>query len=283
MQDVDRRTLIKALAGGSAALALGAGLVPRRARAAQTAAAAKSGLVFHGRGFEPMMSHVLTGESVELISRAGAPLELASAPTAPQKVTRTVAAGGKTSITFAKPGLYLLYDRATTRFDAKVGQVVARKEAPSFPLPAYAAVLVTDRNGRGLTPTTAKINIPDSYMTFEPWAIVVNAGEPVTFTNNDMDTHVAMPAPEPMLMPKGEGNGEALGTGLWLENMESFVPLTLKGGGGHAVITLAQPGLHHYYCPVHAVYSATDYTYAPLKSFGGYPFIMDGVMVVLPS
>ncbi|MDA8095859.1 MAG: plastocyanin/azurin family copper-binding protein [Betaproteobacteria bacterium] len=181
---------------------------------------------------------------------------------------------------FTKSGLYLFYDGATTRFDEKVGQVVAKRDAHQFPLPAYAVVLVTTENGRGLATTAAHIHIPDSYMTFEPWAIVVNVGEEITFTNNDMDLHVVMPSPEPMIMPEA---GAQARSALWLANMQSFSPITLKGRGGKGVLTLSEPGLHHYYCPIHAAYDSTAYTYAPLKTFGGYPFIMDGVIVVLPT
>jgi len=282
MDTISRRHFLKGLGAGAGGIALSGLFVSRTVFAAQSAAkgaaADEADLVFHGHGFDPMISHVITGESIGLASAAGSALKLVSAPDAPEKVSKSLAPGAKVSLSFNKPGLYLLYDETTTRFDAKVGQVVARKSAKQFPLPAYTVVLVTDRYGDGLKPTDGRISIPDSYMTFEPWVTVVHAGDPINFTNNDMDMHVVMPSPEPMLMPKSSGS-EAL----WQERMNSFAPLTLPGGGGTGVLTLAQPGLHHYYCPVHAAYSSTAYTFYPLKSYGGYPYIMDGVIVVLPS
>lgn len=251
---------------------------------AQPAGQATAGsIIFHGLGFFPMTSHVIVGQSIEVASEANDALQLTSAPGAPEKFERTIPAGGKVSLPFTEPGLYLLYDAATTRFDTKVGQVVAKRSARQFPLPAYTVILATGTNGRGLRPTAPTVTIPDSYMTFEPWTIVVNPGEPISFTNNDMDLHIVMPAPEPMMMPVQLAEYSAQGPRLWLEHMESFAPITLKGGGGKGMLTLSQPGLHHYYCPVHAVYDSADYTFAPLKSYGGYPFIMDGVIVVQPT
>jgi plastocyanin len=244
--------------------------------------AAKPNLLFHGTGFEPMTLHIVAGETIEIQSVARNALELMSAPAAPVEIRRTIAPGAGASLRFKEPGLYLLYDAATTRFDKKVGQVVAERSAKQFPFPAYAIALVTTANGRGLAPTTSQIAIPDSYMTFEPWAIVVEAGKKITFINNDMDMHIVTPSTEPMIMSEFGGSGSQLGTTLWLEKMQSFAPITLKPGGGRGVLTLSEPGLHHYFCPIHAAYNATAYTFAPFKSYGGYPFIMDGVIVVLP-
>lgn len=286
MQAMSRRYAFKTLLAGAA---LGLGAAPVFAKSAMPNMAkpasgpVKPDITFHGQGFEPMMSHIVAGGGVEIRCAAGNALQLTSAPGAPEKIHHTVGPTAQASLRFAKPGLYLLYDSTTTRFDEKVGQVVARRKAKSFPLPAYMVILVTTANGRGIANTKPQIAIPDSFMTFEPWAIVVNAGQPITFTNHDNDLHIAMPSPEPMLMPNPNGGGGQLGTAMWLEHMQSFAPITLPGHGGKGVLTLGQPGLHHYYCPVHAAYDATAYTFAPLKSFGGYPFIMDGVIVVLPT
>lgn len=208
-------------------------------------------------------------------------MKLASTPGAPETIRQTVAPNGKASIHFNKPGLYLLYDAETTRFDKKVGQVVAERSSKQFPMPAYAIVLVTTANGRGLDTTASHINIPDSSMTFRPWSIVVDAGQEINFVNNDMDMHIAIPSTEPMIMTEFRGSSRQLSSKLWMDKMQSFTPITLKGGGGKGVLTLSQPGLHHYFCPIHAAYSASAYTFAPFESYGGYPFIMDGVIVVL--
>ncbi len=137
----------------------------------------------------------------------------------------------------------------------------------------------------GLTPTKPDIVIPDSTMTFTPWTVIVTAGTAIHFDNQDGNMHIAMPAPEPMLMPLTlqQPAQSQSSKGLWLEKMNAFAPINLPGHGGTGVLTLSQPGVHHYYCPIHAVYDPAARTYAPLKSYGGYPFIMDGVIVVLPS
>lgn len=290
MTSLDRRYFLRSLVAGAA---LGSTVGASRAFAKSemsgmnmdksAAKRAKPDLVFHGQGFSPMTAHVTAGQKIEIMSVAHDSLEIVSAPTAPEKIRHRVAAGATASLRLTKPGLYLLYDSKTTRFDDKVGQVVAKKSAKQFPLPAYAMVLVTNAQNRGLKRTEPKVSIPDSYMTFEPWAIVVNAGEAITFTNDDEDLHLVMPSPEPMIMPKSVASSGQLGSGMWLEHMESFAPITLPGHGGKGVLTLSQPGLHHYYCPIHAAYDPTSYTFAPLKVYGGYPFIMDGVIVVMPA
>ena len=221
-------------------------------------------MLFHGTGFAPMVATVRRGESLQIQSVATRALRLVSAPSAPRSIVRVVGAGRAVSLRLSEPGLYLLYDALTTRFDAGVGQVAARSDSPHFPLPAYAVVLVTDRDGGGLALTAAHINIPDTTMTFQPWQVVCAAGAPVRFTNNDMDAHVVLPAPG--------------ATG----RHRSFGALALPAHGGTGVLRLARAGLYHYYCPLHARYRPRQYTFEPLKRFGGYPFVMDGVIAILP-
>lgn len=280
MQSISRRYLSQCLLAGAA---IGGAVGWPVASAKPKKKAVYPDLVFHGTGFEPMTLHIVAGKKIAVQSVAARALELTSAPDAPEKIQQTIAPGANVSVSFNKPGLYLLYDAATTRFDNKVGQVVAEKSAKQFPLPAYAVVLVTTANGRGLETTGSQIKIPDSYMTFEPWAVVVEAGKEITFINNDMDMHIVTPSTEPMIMSETGGSGGQPSTALWLEKMQSFAPITLKPHGGKSVLTLSQPGLHHYFCPIHAAYNANAYTFAPFKSYGGYPFIMDGVIVVLPQ
>lgn len=284
MTTISRRTILRYAGIGAGGLAIAGAIGAKESIASEQASATlpQTDIVFHGTGFAPMVSHFVAGESVTIASVSDSDLQLVSTPDAPEKISDDVMAHGNLKLKFDKPGLYVLYDNATTYFDEKVKQVAARKSAKHFPLPAYMIILVTDENGRGLETTGANIDIPDSYMTFEPWAVVVNAGDPITFVNNDMDLHIVMPSTEPMLMPRA-GSSEKLSASLWQEQMNSFDPITLPGHGGKAVLTLAQPGLHHYLCPVHAAYSPNDYTFAPLKSYGGYPFIMDGVIIVLPK
>ncbi len=267
---------------GAGVIALGALARPSRVFAAPLAArqsaTTTANVVFRGAGFSPLVSRVVSGETIKITSTARTKLHLVSAPQAPQPVTLTVAAGGRVSLRLTKPGVYLLYDDVTTRFDRRVGQVAARKGSRQYPLPAYAVMVVTNRAGGGIQPTGAHVNIPDTSMTFQPWVTVVKAGTPVTFTNNDMDLHVVTASTEPMITPKS-GRGE----GPLKERMSPFAPLTLPAHGGSATITLNRPGVYHYYCPVHAAYDEAYHTFQPLKNFGSYPFVMDGVIVVLPN
>jgi hypothetical protein len=46
---------------------------------------------------------------------------------------------------------------------------------------------------------------------------------------------------------------------------------------------LNKPGVYHYYCSIHAFFSAENSTYGPHKSFGGCPYVQDGLIVVLPD
>ena len=245
------------------------------APAVRPAAVHTAQLVFGGAGFDPLMAHLLVGDTLEIRSTAATKLHLVNAPGEPERVNRTVAAGERTVLRLGKPGVYLLYDDTTTRFDPEVNQVAARRDARTFPTPAYAVVLVTDRNGGGLRTSADQVHIPDTSMTFRPWVTVVRAGTPVVFTNDDMDPHVVAAATAPMIMP---GPGDVL----LRKRMPAFATLALAADGGSARLTLRQPGLYHYFCPVHAAYSPAAHTFRPLKSFGGYPFVMDGVIVVLP-
>ena len=234
------------------------------------AAAARSGLAravrvrFHGTGFQPMTAVLRRGQTLWIDSVAAQPLQLLSAPSAPQRIARYIGAGRAAALRLEVPGLYLLYDALSTRFDPVVQQVAARSGSRHFPLPAYAAVLVTDPDGGGVPLTGANVNIPDTSMTFQPWALVCRAGTPVRFTNSDMDPHVVVP-----LLARGES--------------APFAALPLPAHGGTGTIRLARPGLYHYYCPLHARYRPREYTFEPLRQFGGFPFVMDGLVAVVPA
>jgi hypothetical protein len=133
MESVSRRTTFKYLLAGAA---IGGAAQWPEASAKPTSEPAKSDIIFHGTGFEPMSLHIVAGERINVSSVAASTLKLTSAPDAPAKIQQTVAPHGKASIHFDKPGLYLLYDTETTRFDKKVGQVVAEKSSKYFPMPA---------------------------------------------------------------------------------------------------------------------------------------------------
>ncbi|HKJ95411.1 MAG TPA: hypothetical protein VKA32_07265 [Gammaproteobacteria bacterium] len=280
-----RRNFISGVLGSSA-LALVAPLSSPIARAGTTEGPDEDSRIrFVGTGFDPMVAHVETGSSLPFANHGSLPLDLVAAPDAPAAVRAHVAPGTRGSVTFEKPGIYLLYDKRTTRLDSKVGQVVAQKASDAFPRPAYAIVLATDRQGYGPQPGDGQIVIPEATMTFQPWALVVNSGQPIHFRNDDGDPHIAMPSPEPMLMPMNTGgSADSTASGKpWLQAMNAFAPVNLPPSGGTGVVTLRQPGIHHYFCPIHAAYDSEADTFAPLRSYGGFPFVMDGIVVVLPA
>lgn len=283
MKNFTRRNFLKNVGVGGGSLLFN-NLVNIQKVFAASSNSQQGEILFHGLGFSPMMSHVIVGEELNIVSVASAnKLKLVSASTAPETINRRLNPGQKTLLRFREPGLYLLYDAISTHFDRRLGRVIARKQSKSFPLPAYLVVLVTNADGGGLKTTNAHVDIPDTFMDFDPWATIVHADEPVRFTNNDMGMHVVMPSPEPMLMPGPESGNARERDKLWQQHMDSFAPIALKAHGGRGHVTLTQAGLYHYYCPIHAAYSSTDYTFYPLKDYGGYPLIMDGVIVVLPS
>jgi plastocyanin len=243
--------------------ALATGALATRVPAA-LATGGRRHMVFHGTGFAPMVAVVRRGEPLRIECARAHPLRLVSAPTAPRRIIRSIGPGETFALRLTEPGLYLFYDALTTRFDPRVGQVAARSGSPYFPMPAYAAVLVTDRAGGGVALTAPQVNIPDTTMTFQPWAVVCAAGTPVRFTNNDMDAHVVLPA------PGARGSRPPFGG------------LPLPSHGGTGILRLERPGLYHYYCPLHAQYRAAADTFEPLPTFGGFPFVMDGLIAVMP-
>ena len=123
---VSRRNLIKSAIVGTAALST---MSPSVALAKAQMLEDK-GLVFRGQGFQPMILKLVAGESLPIVNRGSQRLSLVSAPGAPEPVKEQLEAGGKKHLTWTKPGIYLLYDDQTARFDSKVGQVVARNTSP---------------------------------------------------------------------------------------------------------------------------------------------------------
>lgn len=257
---ISRRTFLAGAALLGAALA-----VETAAAAASPGRASAVRVRFHGTGFQPMTAVLRRGQTLWIDSLAAQPLQLLSAPSAPQRIARYIGAGRAAALRLEVPGLYLLYDALSTRFDPAVQQVAARPGSRHFPLPAYAAVLVTDPDGGGVPLTGANVNIPDTSMTFQPWALVCRAGTAVRFTNSDMDAHVVVPVP---VLGRGES--------------APFAALPLPAHGGSGTIRLERPGLYHYYCPLHARYRPKEYTLEPLRQFAGFPFVMDGLVAVVP-
>lgn len=258
---INRRAFLLQAAGLAGVCTLAAAAEPVRAAGAS---ARERRMLFHGTGFQPMTAIVRRGETLRIDSVATRPLHLRSAPTAPQPVEQRIARGQSVALALSAPGVYLLYDALTTHFDPQFGQVVARADAPHFPLPAYAAVLVTDGAGGGVPLTAPEVTIADTAMTFQPWSVVCRAGATLRFTNDDMDPHVLMPVPSP-------------------GRHAPFRGVALPARGGRATLRLDVPGLYHYYCPLHARYRSADFTFEPLRTYGSFPIVMDGLIAVLPA
>jgi plastocyanin len=257
--------------------------------AAFAAGPAAPAVVFHGSGFNPMVSNIVTGTKLTFVNRSASPLQLVSAPGSALKVRESIAGGRKAVVGFTKPGVYLLYDASTTAFGTTkisgvgVDQVIAKPDSPYFPLPGYAVIAVLNPDGGGIAETKPEVVIPDTSMVFVPWVTVVRAGTPILFRNADSDAHVVAPGPDAMMMHENGVAASPEHTKYDLQTMQAYKPLVLPGGGGSATLTLNKPGVYHYYCSIHAFFSAENSTYAPQKSFGGYPYVQDGLIVVLPG
>ena len=212
--------------------------------------------------FGPVVAVVQTGATVTWTNQDATAHSVVGYPKAPAPFDITVAPGKTGHVTFTKPGVYRYYSKQDASYDAKLNAVKANAGTPAFPSPMRGVVVVLGKNDSLATTASDTVNIPDTSMMFEPWAITVKAGTTVTWTNNDEDMHVAATVP-----------------GLAAAAMPT---LSLPGDGGTASHTFSQPGVYYYYCPVHADWSASKDTMVPLKSYGSYPYIMDGLIIVTP-
>ena len=212
--------------------------------------------------FGPVVAVVQTGATVTWTNQDATAHSVVAYPKAPAAFDVTVAPGNTGSVTFTKPGVYRYYSKQDASYDAKLNAVKANADSPAFPSPMRGVVLVLGQNDSLAANASDTVTIPDTSMMFEPWAITVKAGTKVTWTNNDGDMHVAATVP-----------GMAAAT---------MPTLSLPGDGGTASHTFTQPGVYYYYCPVHADWSASKDTMVPLKSYGSYPYVMDGIIIVTP-
>lgn len=211
----------------------------------------------------PVVAVVHVGDQVTWTNQGSSAQTLVSYPGAPAPLSVTVPAQGSTAFSFTAPGIYRYYGQGVATYSAKMDDVQADPSAPAFPTPLRGAVVVLDANGSLPSSATATIDIPDSTMAFTPWALVVPAGTRVTWTNHDGDPHVVAAVP---------GYAAA-----------ALAPAWLPGGGGTASQVLSTPGVYYYYCPLHAAWDASSGQMLPLKAYGMYPFVMDGLIVVTPN
>lgn len=203
-------------------------------------------------------------------------------------------------------GVFDYLDAKTTGFGSvtirgsdgeKVYQPVSKKTSKTFPAPAYGIIAVTNASGGGIplssdygvmevpngSTLTGKhhhafmkhtpwLEVTGGTMTFKPWVLVVKAGQPVQIYNEDSMTHAFFPGYYPVMYQDGDAIRDY---------RYSFTGFLLDKSGGHRSITFHLPGIHHVYCVVHSY--PWKHTYKPHTRYGGYPYVMDAVIIVEPA
>lgn len=204
-------------------------------------------------------------------------------------------------------GVFVFYNAKTTDFSGfspvhsdgeKIYQVVARRHVPTYPVPAYGVVAVTNRVGGGIplswqygpqeTPRGNAVDASPRFhafmrrgpwmevtgktMTFHPWVLIVKAGQPIEIYDEDRMDHAFFPGDYPVMY-------DDRGHLHWYQ--ESFNGFELHKDGGHRSITFLLPGIHHILCVYHS-YPWKD-TYKTHHKAGDFPYIMDAIVVVEPD
>jgi plastocyanin len=203
-------------------------------------------------------------------------------------------------------GVYVYFNAGTTGFGSvtlmgarqeKIDQPVARKDSSSFPAPAYGVVAVTNAAGGGIAlsashgamegagtgrrtgmPHRAFMNrgpwleVSGATMTFVPWVLVVRAGQPIHVYNEDSMTHSFYPGKYPVM----DEDRDRIRLYRY-----AFKGFNLAMNGGERSIVFRHAGIHPIVCLIHA--AAWKHTYRPYPGYGGYPYVMDAVIVVEPA
>lgn len=263
---------------------------------------------FDATGFSAMNVQLVKGASLRFVN-----------PTAQALPLRIVTWRGKAVKSFAVPahgavywkpaayGVYDYYDAANSGFGnvaiqgadgEKVYQVVAHKHSADFPAPAYGVVAVTNAEGGGIPLSTSYgpmevpgkstllgkhrrkfmsagtpwIEVPGGTMTFKPWVLVVRTGQAVEVYNEDGMAHGFFPGAYPVVY---DAHGRIS------TYHRAFKGFVLKKNGGHRSIAFTRPGIYHVLCPIHSY--AWKHSYKSRRAYGGYPYVMDAVIVVEPS
>lgn len=173
--------------------------------------------------------------------------------------------GGKSgTFTFDQPGVYRYYSDQQASYSKMMGDAKANEGTGVYPAPMRGAVVVLDTNDDLPGSGSTTIDIPEDTMTFTPWALTVKAGDTVTWTNHDGDMlHMVSSVPD---------------------HAAADIPaITLPAATGTGSFTFTQAGVYYYYCPVHATYNADEGIMYPLASYGMFPFVMDGLVIVTPN
>ncbi|MEJ2630851.1 MAG: hypothetical protein P8015_06430 [Acidihalobacter sp.] len=264
-------------------------------------------VTFEKTGFSIMNVQLVLGSSLHFSNPGNSTLDVRIVTWRGKPVKDlSVPAHGHASWTPVHYGVYDYFDAKTTDFGSatiqgsdgeKVYQPVARKHSKAFPAPAYGVVAVTNAAGGGIplsssygptevpgaTTLTGKhhrsfmkhapwMEVPGGTMTFKPWVLVVKAGQPVQLYDEDGMDHAFFPGDYPVMYQ----NHDHIRS--YDYRFQGFV---LKKNGGHRPITFYLPGVHHILCVIHSY--AWKHTYKSHHFYGGYPYVMDAVVVVEPD
>lgn len=263
---------------------------------------------FDTTGFSAMNVQLVKGSSLRFANPTAHALPLRIVTWRGRAVKSfTVPAHGTVSWKPSAYGVYDYYDAGDSGFGSvaiqgaageKVYQVVARKSSNDFPAPAYGVVAVTDAKGGGIPLSTSYgpmevpgkstllgkhrrsfmaggapwMEVPGGTMTFKPWVLVVKAGQPIQIYNEDGMNHGFFPGSYPVLY---DDDGKVK---TYRRNFQGFV---LSKNGGHRSIDFSKPGIYHILCTLHAY--EWRHSYKPRRVYGGYPYVMDAVIVVEPA
>ncbi|GEM_PF-4128430 len=267
---------------------------------AATASAGAGVIRYTGTGFAPMGAVVRTGTPLRIVNASDRVLDLVRvSPRGRVLGTLRVPVHRGAALRPTRLGVEVLYDATTTAFGGlrigglAVDQPRAQRRSPEFPIPAYAVIAVTGKNGGGVPVSgTGAIGVSASSMTFRPWILVAQTGTAIEFVNHDGMLHAVAPAPYPVLHDEH---------GRIFERRGRFQRFYLYPGGGKEFLTLSAPGLYHCFCPLHATPAA--HTFVPCGSYGrqglwvvdpghlrgrlcrgyaGFPYVMDGWILVVP-
>ncbi len=265
-------------------------------------------VTFEGTGFNVMNVQLVRGSSLQFANSGNATLDLRIVTWRGKRVKDlSIPAHGHAAWTPTRNGVYDYFDAKSTDFGSvpidgadgeKVYQPVGHKtSSKAFSAPAYGVVAVTNANGGGIplsssygameVPDTSTLTgkhhrafmnhapwmeVPGGTMTFKPWVLTVKAGQAVQVYNEDGMKHGFFPGTYPVMY---DDHGRIKS---YRSDFQGFM---LHKNGGHRSITFDRPGIYHILCPLHSY--AWEHTYKSHHFYGGYPYVMDAVVVVVPN
>lgn len=269
---------------------------------------------FETTGFSQMNTQLVQGSTLHFANPTASPLHLRIVTWRGKAVDslNLAAHGGTAAWRPKRDGVYVFYDTKTTAYGTtpiageageKVYEPVARKHSPYFPAPAYGIVAVTNADGGGiplsrrygkmevpgkstLTSDHGKhihpfmndpkdrpwLEVPGGTMTYKPWVVVMRAGQTLHVFDYDAMDHAFFPGKYPVMF---------LDHGKVRFYHRTFTGFFLLMNGGHHDITFDKPGLYHILCTIHSY--PWKHTYKSRYFYGGFPYIMDAVVIVEPT